>query len=81
MQNEFEERLRKLVCEQLDVKPEEVREEASFLEDLGADSLDVVQLAMTIEETFKVQIPDTDYQHFRTVGHAMRYLEQRLEAE
>jgi acyl carrier protein len=75
------ERLRKVVCEQLDVKSEEVSEDASFIDDLGADSLDVVQLAMTIEESFSLEIPDSDYQHFRTVGHALRYLEQRLASQ
>ena len=70
-----EERVIKLVCEQLGVKEEEVTSEASFVEDLGADSLDTVALVMALEEEFETEIPDEDAEKITTVKEAMEYIE------
>ena len=68
------ERVTKLVCEQLGVKEEEVTPEASFVEDLGADSLDTVELVMALEEEFETEIPDEEAENIRTVGDAVKYI-------
>ncbi len=70
-----EERVRKLVCEQLGVKEEEVTIEASFVEDLGADSLDTVELVMALEEEFETEIPDEEAEKITTVKEAINYIE------
>ena len=70
-----EERVIKLVCEQLGVKEEEVTPEASFVEDLGADSLDTVELVMALEEEFETEIPDEEAEKITTVKEAMDYIE------
>jgi acyl carrier protein len=70
-----EERVIKLVCEQLGVKEEEVTAEASFVEDLGADSLDTVELVMALEEEFETEIPDEEAEKITTVKEAMNYIE------
>lgn len=70
-----EERVIKLVCEQLGVKEEEVTSEASFVEDLGADSLDTVELVMALEEEFETEIPDEEAEKITTVKEAMNYIE------
>lgn len=64
-----------VVVEQLNVNPDEVKEESKFVEDLGADSLDVVELVMALEEKFDIEIPDTDAEKIVTVGNAMAYIE------
>ena len=69
------ERVTKLVCEQLGVKEEEVTAEASFVEDLGADSLDTVELVMALEEEFETEIPDEDAEKITTVKEAIDYIE------
>ena len=69
------ERVRKLVCEQLGVKEEEVTSEASFVEDLGADSLDTVELVMALEEEFETEIPDEEAEKITTVKEAIDYIE------
>jgi acyl carrier protein len=71
----IEERVRKLVCEQLGVKEEEVTIEASFVEDLGADSLDTVELVMALEEEFETEIPDEEAEKITTVKEAINYIE------
>jgi len=71
----IEDRVRKLVCEQLGVKEEEVTIEASFVEDLGADSLDTVELVMALEEEFETEIPDEDAEEITTVKEALNYIE------
>jgi len=71
-------RVTKLVCEQLDVKKEAVLPEASFTDDLGADSLDVVELVMKFEEEFSVEIPDTDVEQIKTVGNAVNYISTKM---
>ena len=72
------ERVTKLVCEQLGVKEEEVTPEASFVEDLGADSLDTVELVMALEEEFETEIPDEEAEKITTVQQAIAYIEANL---
>ncbi|HAK53433.1 MAG TPA: acyl carrier protein [Gammaproteobacteria bacterium] len=71
----IKERVMKLVCEQLGVKEEEVTPEASFVEDLGADSYDTVELVMALEEEFETEIPDDEAEKITTVKEAMDYVE------
>ena len=73
-----EERVRKLVCEQLGVKEEEVTIDASFVEDLGADSLDTVELVMALEEEFETEIPDEEAEKITTVQLAINYINENL---
>jgi len=69
-----EERVRKIVIEQLGVKEEEVTNSASFIDDLGADSLDTVELVMALEEEFECEIPDEDAEKITTVQQALDYV-------
>ena len=71
-------KVKSIIAEQLGVKPEEVTEEAKFVEDLGADSLDTVELVMALEEEFGVEIPDEDAEKMTTVGTALKYIEEKL---
>jgi acyl carrier protein len=73
------ERVKKIVVEQLGVKPEEARNEAKFVEDLGADSLDTVELVMALEEEFEIEIPDEEAEKIRTVQEAISYIEAHTE--
>jgi acyl carrier protein len=70
-------KVKSIIAEQLGVKPEEVTPEASFVEDLGADSLDTVELVMALEEEFGVEIPDEDAEKMTTVGEAIKYIEEK----
>ncbi|MBI2884739.1 MAG: acyl carrier protein [Candidatus Omnitrophica bacterium] len=70
-------RVRAIIAEQLGVKLEEVTDAASFIEDLGADSLDTVELVMALEEEFGVEIPDEDAEKMITVGDAIKYIDQK----
>ncbi len=72
-------RLKKIVAEQLSVDEEEVVPEASFIEDLNADSLDLVELIMTLEEEFNIKISDEDAEKIQTVQDAMDYLQEHLD--
>ncbi|HSG90649.1 MAG TPA: acyl carrier protein [Pseudomonadales bacterium] len=69
-----EERVKKLICEQLGVKEDEVKADASFVEDLGADSLDTVELVMALEEEFETEIPDEEAEKITTVREAINYV-------
>lgn len=69
-----EERVKKIVVEQLGVKEEEVSNESSFVDDLGADSLDTVELVMALEEEFETEIPDEDAEKITTVQQATDYI-------
>jgi len=69
-----EERVRKIVVEQLGVKEEEVKNDASFVDDLGADSLDTVELVMALEEEFDTEIPDDEAEKITTVQQAIDYI-------
>ncbi len=71
-----EERLKKIIADQLSVSEDEVVPEASFIEDLNADSLDLVELIMSLEEEFNVKISDEDAEKIRTVQDAMDYLHE-----
>lgn len=71
------EKVKSIVAEQLGVKEDEVTEAASFIEDLGADSLDTVELVMALEEEFGIEIPDEDAEKMATVGDAVRYIESK----
>lgn len=74
-------RIRDIVCESLDVSPEECTPEASFVEDLGADSLDVVDLAIRFENEFSLSIKDQDYLNLTRLCDATAYIEKRLAGE
>ncbi len=71
------EKVRDIIAEELDVDKTEVTEEANILDDLGADSLDVVELVMSLEEAFDIKVPDDDAQKLRTVGDVVAYLQER----
>lgn len=71
------EKVKGIIAEQLGVKPEEVTPEAKFIDDLGADSLDTVELVMALEEEFGIEIPDEEAEKLVTVGDALRYIEQK----
>jgi acyl carrier protein len=70
-------RVQKVVVEQLDVDAGEVTEKASFVEDLGADSLDVVELVMALEEEFDIEIPDDDAEKITTIAQAVTYIDEK----
>ncbi len=72
-----EEKVIEIVKEQLGVPAEEVARESSFVDDLKADSLDVVELVMEFEDEFEMTIPDDDYDKIRTVGDAINYIEEK----
>ena len=70
----IEEKVQKIVCEQRGVSAEEVKLEASFIDDLGADSLDTVELVMAFEEEFDIEIPDEEAEAIQTVKNAVDYI-------
>jgi acyl carrier protein len=74
----LEERVAEIIVEQLGVSRDEVVSEASFIDDLGADSLDIVELVMAMEEEFDIEIPDDDAEKIQTIGDAIAYLKERL---
>ncbi|HHW76950.1 MAG TPA: acyl carrier protein [Candidatus Competibacteraceae bacterium] len=74
----IEARVKKIIIEQLGVKEEQVTNEASFVEDLGADSLDTVELVMALEEEFELEIPDEDAEKITTVQQAIDYIASHL---
>lgn len=73
----IQEKIKSIIVEQLGVKPEEVTPGASFVDDLGADSLDTVELVMALEEEFGIEIPDEDAEKITTVGDVVKYLENK----
>jgi len=73
-----EKKFKEIIVDRLGADPNEVTPEASFIDDLGADSLDTVELVMAFEEEFDIEIPDEDAEKLTTVGKAMEYLEKRL---
>lgn len=75
----IEDRVVKMVAEQLGVKEEEVKLESSFVEDLGADSLDTVELIMALEEEFDTEIPDEEAEKITTVQEAINYINENLD--
>ena len=72
-------RVKEIIVEQLGVNPDQVTTEAKFIEDLGADSLDTVELVMAFEEEFGAEIPDEDAEKLQTVGDVIKYIEERGE--
>ena len=75
----IEERVKKIIIEQLGVKEEDVKNEASFVDDLGADSLDTVELVMALEEEFDTEIPDEEAEQITTVQSAIDYIKAHAE--
>ena len=76
----LEERIAEIIVEQLGVSREEISPDASFVEDLGADSLDLVELVMAMEEEFDVEIPDDDAARIERIRDAVAYLKEKLAA-
>lgn len=74
------ERVKDIIVKQLGVKPEEVTDDASFTDDLGADSLDLVEVVMALEEEFGAQIPDEEAEKIKTVGDAIKFIDGKLAA-
>ena len=72
-----EAKVKQIIVEQLGVNPEQVTENASFIEDLGADSLDTVELVMAFEEEFSVEVPDEDAEKLQSVGDVVKYIEEK----
>ena len=72
----LDQRVKDIIVEQLGVKPEQVVPEAKFIEDLGADSLDTVELVMALEEEFDVEVPDEQAEKLHSVGDVMKYIEE-----
>ena len=79
MEMDLEQRVSEMIIEQLGAAKEEIVPEASFIDDLGADSLDIVELVMAMEETFDIEITDDDAEKIQTIGDAVAYLRHRLE--
>src|SRR4029434_4589799 len=77
----IEEKVKDIIVEQLGVNPEQVTPNASFIEDLGADSLDIVELVMAFEEEFSVEVPDEDAEKLQTVGDVVKYIEEKANKE
>ena len=73
-----EEKVKDIIVEELGVERDKLTSEASFMEDLGADSLDTVELVMAFEKEFDIDIPDEDAEKLRTVGDAMNYLHEKI---
>ncbi len=72
-----EEKVKEIVCEQLGISEDEVAPEKHFIDDLGADSLDIVELVMAMEENFEIEIPDEDAEKIQTVRDAINYIQER----
>ena len=81
MATSIEERVKEISAEQLDVDPGTVNLDARFVEDLGADSLDTVELVMAFEEEFDLEIPDEDAEKIRTVGDAVQYIKENMKKQ
>jgi len=75
--SEIASRVREIIAQELGVEQEKVTDEANFVEDLGADSLDTVELVMAFEEEFGIEIPDEDAEQMQTVGQAITYLQEK----
>jgi acyl carrier protein len=74
----IEERVKKIVCDQMGTTSEKITRETSFINDLGADSLDTVELVMEFEDEFEISIPDEDAEKIQTVGAAVEYITNKL---
>ncbi len=80
MSTTTEDRVKTIICDQLHVEGEKVKLNASFIEDLGADSLDIVELVMTMEEEFDMDIPDEEAEKMKTVGDVVNYINAKSSA-
>ncbi len=78
--SELEEKVKDIIVEELGIEREKLAESASFMDDLGADSLDTVELVMAFEKEFDIDIPDEDAEQLRTVGDALKYLHDKIES-
>lgn len=76
----IKDRVIKITCDQLGTTPDKVNEQTSFVNDLGADSLDTVELVMSFEDEFEISIPDEDAEKIQTVGDAVRYVEDKVKS-
>ncbi|AZT90662.1 acyl carrier protein [Caldicellulosiruptor changbaiensis] len=76
MNSEIFEKVKKIIADKLDIEEDRITPESSFLDDLGADSLDIVELIMELEEEFNIEIPDEDAEKIRTVADAVKYIEE-----
>ncbi|MFW6067910.1 MAG: acyl carrier protein, partial [Myxococcota bacterium] len=74
---EIADKVKEIISQQLDVDKANIKEESAFIEDLGADSLAIVELVLAFEEQFEIDIPDEDTEKIRTVGDAVGYIEER----
>jgi acyl carrier protein len=81
MEMAADEKVKAIIAEQLGVKPEEVTPDASFIDDLGADSLDTVELVMALEEEFGIEIPDEDAEKMSKVSDAIKYIDEKVAAK
>lgn len=73
------EKVQKVICDQLDVDEDKVTAEATIIEDLGADSLDVVDLVMSLEEEFDIEVPDDEVENIKVVGDLVKYIEDHID--
>lgn len=73
--NDIEQRVKKVVAEQLSINEADIKNESAFIEDLGADSLDTVELVMALEDAFKIEIPDDQQEKLRTVQNAIDFIQ------
>lgn len=78
--DDIEQKVKKIIAEQLGKNEADIKNEASFIEDLGADSLDTVELVMALEDAFKIQIPDDQQENLRTVQQAIDYIKGHIKA-
>ena len=76
--SEVFEKVKDIIVEQLEVSEDKIKEEANFIEDLGADSLDIVELIMAIEDEYGLEIPDDEAEKLATVGDVVKYIEEKL---
>ena len=76
--SDIEKKVKELICQQLEVSEDKLSPEASFIDDLKADSLAVVELVLAFEEAFKIEIPDEDTEQIKTVGDAVNYIKSHV---
>lgn len=80
MASTTEDKVKSIIVEQLGISEDDVKPEASFIDDLGADSLDIVELVMAMEEEFEIEIPDEEAENIKTVGDAIKYIKENKPA-